>query len=80
LPEKHAVLVGNNRSKNALICAPRALNDVTRVYFVIGGQVAGNRFASHKLVRTNDAFCNNLRRANASLIVEEAACAQSAFA
>ncbi|MDH3611857.1 MAG: hypothetical protein OEU90_02345 [Gammaproteobacteria bacterium] len=52
-PKYHIAVHAYDWRENALFCAPRALNDGSRVNFVVARQIADNSFAGHKLVRAN---------------------------
>ena len=43
--KKHLCTAAQNRDENALICAPRALNDFACIYFVMHWQIRANQFA-----------------------------------
>ena len=45
--------------KNALFCAPCALDNGCRVDFVIARQVTGDGLARHEFVRVNDTFADS---------------------
>ena len=58
LPKHHRAASCRYRRKNALFCAPCALDDRGRVDLAVDGQVANKCLARDELVRANDALTN----------------------
>ena len=70
----------DNRTENALICAPRALDDSTRVNFIVHRQITRDCSGGPKFVRPNDSFVDTGVRDIARIFVHRTACFQSSTA
>lgn len=56
ISEEQYAVSGDDRAKNALICAPRARNDASRVNLIAHWQIACNRPSGSKFVTMNKIF------------------------
>src|SRR5210317_1124995 len=57
--KQHFCTPAQNRHENALVCAPRSLDDFTRIYFIVHRQVTADGIAGVELTGLNDSLANN---------------------
>lgn len=61
LTEHHLRLTAQNRNEDALVCAPRALDDLARIDFIVHRQEAADRLAREKLGEFADSLADDFR-------------------
>ena len=60
--KQHLCSAAQDWNENALVCAPRALDDFACIDFVVHRQVSADQLAGGKLTRFDDAFTDDARR------------------